>query len=76
MPRCMIVYGTKEGHTARVVDRVASVLREAGVAVDTFDVDDLPENLSGAKYEAALVAGSIHQDEYKGAIKNFGELSA
>jgi flavodoxin len=48
MAQCAIVYGTTEGHTARIVERIAGGLRDAGVAVDTFEASALSRFLLGA----------------------------
>ncbi len=71
MTRCVIVYGTKEGHTAVIVQHVGDALRAAGVEVDAFEVSTLPPDFSLERYDAALVGSSVHQDEYQGAVKDF-----
>jgi menaquinone-dependent protoporphyrinogen oxidase len=71
MARCIIVYGTKEGHTALLADHIASVLREAGIEVDVAAASALTSTFTMDTYDAALVASSVHMGEYQGALKDF-----
>jgi len=71
MARCIIVYGTKEGHTARLAEQIAGVLREAGTEVEVAAASALSSSFTLSNYDAALVAGSVHMGEYQGALKDF-----
>jgi menaquinone-dependent protoporphyrinogen oxidase len=56
-PRVLVAYHTSEGQTAKIVDRIASCLRDGGLAVDVFEVTRAPEPDG---YDAVVVGDSIH----------------
>jgi menaquinone-dependent protoporphyrinogen oxidase len=66
MPDVLLVYATTHGHTAKIADRIADVLREAGLSVDMHDVRTAGKPDLGA-YDGVVVGASVHgghhQDE-------------
>lgn len=60
MPRALILYATTEGHTARIAERIAQVLRDKGHAVEAHPADAVPADLNPAEYEGVIVGASIH----------------
>lgn len=71
MAAILTIYGTGEGQTEKVADRIADGLRELGHTVETFDVKGLPGDLDIASYDAVLVGASIHVGRPQKAIKRF-----
>jgi menaquinone-dependent protoporphyrinogen oxidase len=63
MSKILVIYGTAEGQTARVADRVADVLRARGHAVTTVDVRDADDTVL-EDYDAAVVGASIHMGKH------------
>jgi menaquinone-dependent protoporphyrinogen oxidase len=59
--RLLIVYATSEGHTARVADRVAEVVRRTPVTVEVHPVEEAPDPTG---FDAVVVGGSIHQGHH------------
>ena len=60
MPRTLILYATTEGHTARIVERIAQRLRGQGHTAETHRADNLPADLNPADYDGVIVGSSIH----------------
>lgn len=69
--RILILYGTSEGHTAKVAAAMADSLRGAGA-----DVDVVKARRSGAgpypeDYAAVIVAASVHAGMYQRAVRRW-----
>ena len=72
MIKTLLVYGTTEGHTARVADRIAGVLRAEGQEVETVEAGNADdEALRGC--DAVVVASSIHAGQPNRGIADFVE---
>lgn len=56
----LIVYATREGHTARVAKRVASELAKHRVLAVVEDADAHPSTVDPRRYAAVVLAGSVH----------------
>jgi menaquinone-dependent protoporphyrinogen oxidase len=67
-PRVLVVFHSAEGQTARIADRIASVLRERGDAVDVSTVDTAP---SPDLYDGIVVGDSIHAVKHSRALINY-----
>jgi menaquinone-dependent protoporphyrinogen oxidase len=62
MAEVLIIYGTSEGHTALVVDRLRTPLEAAGHLVRGCSVDDAPTCPIG--YDLVLVGSSVHRGHH------------
>ena len=71
MADILIVYGTGEGQTAKVADRIASTLATLGHAAEPVDVKQRPASLDLAAYDAVLVGASIHMGKHQKGVKAF-----
>jgi menaquinone-dependent protoporphyrinogen oxidase len=61
MTSVVIAYASREGQTRRIAERMATRLRARGFAVDLVDVvRGIPPQFDLARYDAAIVAASIH----------------
>ena len=60
MPRTLILYASIEGHTARIVERIAQRLRGQGHTAETHRADNLPAGLNPAAFDGVIVGSSIH----------------
>lgn len=67
----LMVYGTKEGQTARIAERMAQLMREQGHQVSTHPVQDIPDSFSTDGFDAAIVGGSIHVGAYPAGLRSF-----
>lgn len=70
MARILIVYGTTDGHTARIANAMADTLRAEGseVAVRTGAAltDTRPE-----RYDGVIVAASVHVQAYQRSVRRW-----
>ena len=66
MSRLLILYGTSDGHTAKIARFLASELGWYGANVDV--VDARVSNPSPAEYVGVLVAASLHGGRYQRAV--------
>lgn len=66
MTRLLLVYGTTDGHTAKVARFLASELRSYGATVDVLDART--SNPQPGDYAGVLVAASIHAGGYQRAV--------
>jgi menaquinone-dependent protoporphyrinogen oxidase len=71
MASVLIVYGTTDGHTAQVADRLARELRAAGHEVTVHDAAALDLADSPAGFDAILVGGSVHLGKHQPALEEF-----
>ncbi len=66
MPHFLILYGTTDGQTGKIAWFLASELRALGILVDVVEAgtaDPYPE-----RYDAVLVAASVHVGGYQRAV--------
>jgi menaquinone-dependent protoporphyrinogen oxidase len=71
MARMLIVYGTGEGQTARIAERIAGVVRDRGHEVALLDVKRAPRDQTLTGYDIVVVGASVHAGRYPGAVMNF-----
>jgi len=71
MARILVVYGTGEGQTAKVADRIVTTLTQDGHAAEAVNVEDLGTGVDLAAYDAVLVGASIHVGQHQPAIREF-----
>jgi len=69
-PRFLVVYGTTDGHTAKVAAAIVSTLRTGGASVSLRD-SAAPANPDPADYDAVIVAASVHVGNYQSAIRRW-----
>jgi menaquinone-dependent protoporphyrinogen oxidase len=70
MTRILIAYGTCEGHTARIAQYLADVIRAQGPMVDAVNVERAsagePEG-----YDAVIVGASIHLGKHERQVVEY-----
>jgi menaquinone-dependent protoporphyrinogen oxidase len=69
MTRILVLYGTTDGHTAKVAASVAETLRTSGAAVDVIEAGTIaaePEDYAGV-----IVAASVHLGGYQRAVRQW-----
>lgn len=69
--RVLVVYGTTEGQTRKVAERIAERLHEHGPAAEVFDSTALPPDLQVDAYDAVIVAASVHQYRHQASVVHF-----
>jgi menaquinone-dependent protoporphyrinogen oxidase len=71
MARILIVYGTTEGHTAQIAERMAAVMRDAGHEVDLRDSKEVRKQTLTGEFDGAIVGGSIHTGDHQSSLRDF-----
>ncbi len=70
MSRILILYATREGHTARIAERIGQVLRDSGHEVESNRVDGGSVLPALAEYDAVIVGASIHYGAHPRALRS------
>jgi menaquinone-dependent protoporphyrinogen oxidase len=60
-----IFYATREGHTRRIAEHLAAVLRSSGIAVDVLNVKEVPAEVPLTRYDAVVLAASVHAGSHE-----------
>jgi menaquinone-dependent protoporphyrinogen oxidase len=69
----LVVYGTGEGQTAKVADRIVDALVARGHEATAVNATDLPADLAVADFDAVLVGASIHAGKHQATVGAFVE---
>jgi len=64
MSRILVIFGTTEGHTAKVAERLGGQLRLQGHATDVVEAGD-GTTINPDEYDAVIVAASVHAGAYQ-----------
>ena len=67
----LIVYGSKEGQTAKIAERIAQIIRNQGLQVSTYSGKEIQADFATDAFDAAIVGGSIHMDNYPTYLREF-----
>ncbi|ADD06953.1 flavodoxin domain protein [Natrialba magadii ATCC 43099] len=67
----LIYYGTGEGQTATVADRIADVLRNRGHDATTVDAADGLGDHAPESFDAVLVGASVHMGTHQSTVSEF-----
>jgi menaquinone-dependent protoporphyrinogen oxidase len=73
---CLIVYGTTEGQTRKIVTFLRDGLARAGHAVTLVDAVDPRADLELQGFDRILVAASVHIGRYQAAIEDWAHRHA
>lgn len=71
MARLLIVYGTTEGHTRRVAERIAAAVRARGHVADVLDSSTHPAVAEPDEYDGVVVAASLHYGRHQPTVDRF-----
>lgn len=70
MAHILVAYGTGEGQTAKVAERIDAVLQARGHDPTTVDVGERPDvDVEG--FDAVLVGASIHAGKHQTTVRSF-----
>lgn len=67
----LILYGSLEGQTEKISQYLAQQIQDKGHQVSTIAGDHLPADFSEDNYDAVIVGGSIHMNNYPKSVKKF-----
>jgi menaquinone-dependent protoporphyrinogen oxidase len=69
MSRVLVLYGTTEGHTAKIAGAIADTLRANGIGVDVVEAGmDAPR---AGDYDGVVVAASVHASRYQRSVQQW-----
>jgi menaquinone-dependent protoporphyrinogen oxidase len=71
MRRMLVLYGTQEGHAARIAQYVAGVILEAGDSVDVRPCKSLSADFDMAAYDAVVLAAPVHNRRHEASVIEF-----
>ncbi len=69
--KILIVYGTTEGHTAAIAQRMASAMQAGGHEVDVRDSSEVRKSTIDEPYDGVLVGGSVHRGDHQTSVRDF-----
>ena len=69
--RLLIAYGTTDGMTAKIADRIAATVRAAGHDVVVIPTHHAPRHLDALAFDAILVGASLHAGGYQRSAARF-----
>jgi menaquinone-dependent protoporphyrinogen oxidase len=69
--KLLFVYGTTEGHTRTIVERMADVARANNTEAQVFDSAALRQPLVNPAWDAVIVGGSVHQGQHQMGLRAF-----
>lgn len=71
MTRVLVVYGSSEGQTASIAERIGDVLDDDGIDVTLVHANHSPADLEPADYDGIVVGASIHAGRHQAAVGKF-----
>jgi menaquinone-dependent protoporphyrinogen oxidase len=71
MPTVLVCYGTGEGQTAKVAERIVSTLESRGHDAAAVDLGEGPPDRSIEAFDAVLVGSSIHVGKHQSVVREF-----
>ena len=71
MIKLLIIYGSGEGQTAKIAERIRQEARALGHQTEIFDAKRLPPDFSLQEFDAVIVGASLHMDQHQDYIKAF-----
>src|SRR5436189_6109294 len=74
MARILVLYGTSDGHTAKVARALASGLIASGVQAEVEEAGDREAN--PAAYDGVIVAASLHAGSYQKNVSRWLRVHA
>lgn len=67
----LILFATREGHTARIARHIESVMWKRGLPCDLVEARHLPENFRMSDYGGAILAASVHVQKHEREMVEF-----
>jgi len=66
-----VFYATTEGHTRRIAETIAAVLRERGFASEALQLSSTLPSPDWSTIASAVVGGSLHAGRHQSAVRDF-----
>ncbi len=74
MTRVLLAYGSEEGQTAKISERIADGLRRQGIDVDLMNCRTVSRDFVLQGYDAAMIGASIHMGRHQRYVADFVQL--
>jgi menaquinone-dependent protoporphyrinogen oxidase len=71
MARILLVYGTTEGQTRKIAERIAAELEKLDHEVALRDSTTIADPLAPGAFDAVMVGASVHQGRHQAAVQHF-----
>ncbi|MFM9872401.1 MAG: flavodoxin domain-containing protein [Fimbriimonadaceae bacterium] len=71
MKPVLIVYSTTDGHTRKIAYFVQETILNTDQQTEIHDAADLPHDFDITKFQAAILAGSLHQAKHQTSLTHF-----
>lgn len=71
MAHVLVLYGTTEGHTAKIATHIAERGRAQGHTVDLLHGAELPNDFALGRYAGVLIGASVHETRHQRYIREF-----
>ena len=69
--KILVVYGTRNGQTKRIADRIEARLHERGVMVDLVNARAIPIDLRIADYNGVIAGASVNTGRFQPSVGDF-----
>ncbi len=71
MASILVLFGTGEGQTSKVADRIGTTLTDRGHDIDTVDVEEVHDGTELDAFDAVVIGSSIHIGKHHADIQEF-----
>ncbi|MFC5136386.1 MULTISPECIES: flavodoxin domain-containing protein [Haloferacaceae] len=71
MSSFLVLYGTGEGQTAKIAERITATISKRGHEASAIDVRDRPDSFTLEVYDAVVVGASIHVGKHQKEVHDF-----
>jgi menaquinone-dependent protoporphyrinogen oxidase len=68
---CLVLYGTTEGQTRKIVTFLRDRLAQRGHAITLVDAVETPPDLDTRRFDRVVVAASLHIGRYQAAVEHW-----
>ncbi|CFX58869.1 Protoporphyrinogen oxidase [Candidatus Filomicrobium marinum] len=69
--KVLIAYGSVEGQTRKIAERIAERIRNRGEESTLYDTECRPRHLAVDVFDAVIVASSVHQALHQISVRDF-----
>ena len=70
MSSFLVLYGTDEGQTAKIAERITATISERGHEASAIDVRDRPDSFTLEVHDAVVVGASIHVGKHQEEVRD------
>lgn len=71
MARVLLVYGTTEGQTRKIAQRIAAELEKLGHDVELRDSTTIADPMTKGAFDAVMIGASVYQGRHQTAVQHF-----